>query len=416
MAECSSLIVSKYVRYGYAAGQAKDLNKLTVPGRRSSTTLKRDGEDASDSSSLSLDVPVNVFSKDSIKKLTTKKGENEGKSEKKPPAVVRTEIEIKKTETPGAPKTVKDEVKVQKKEPPPIDRSLKTDQKPVPQPTIPSLQMEGGILKPSQVKSTGFMPTNKQEKRQEKPLPAPVKSTLISSGFSIAQTPPPVAPVPQRRTQEPERRQAPGRVQQVKQSEQMPQQTFKGTAELENVDFVRRPTRPHHDNAQRAPPAITVIPSTPKPTDVPIPSSPTHDVIVQKASVHKPAASQLKEKPKTYESSLKQEEAKEKAVEQKSTGSMEKPVETKETSVKPKPTAPIDNPAEPKEVSAKPKKSAEPKYKEKPKDKLAAPKAPADKPQEQKPSTPPAATFQSNASNKADEPLIGEEQKKGGWL
>lgn len=385
---------------GCAAGQAKDPNMLTVPGRRSSTTLKREGED--DGTNVSLDVPVNLFSKESIKKLTSKKPGDEGKSEKKPFATVTTETETKKTATPAAPKVVKDDAKVQKKEPPPIDRSLKTEQKPVPRPTVPvqqttvpAQQMEGGILKPSQIKSSGFMPINKQEKPQDKPLPAPLKSTLATNGFNINQTPPPVAPVPQRRAQEPERRQAPGRLQQVKQQEQIPQQTFKGTADLENMDFVRRPTRPAQDNnAPKAPPAITVIPSTPKPTDVPIPSSPTHDIIVQKASVHKPFAKPTEPKDKLEESMGKTAEQ--------------------------KPTVPKDTPVEAKEKSAEPKKLAdkpvEPKKPAEHKDKMPAPKTPADKPKEQKPSTPPAATFQSNTSNKADEPLIGTEQKKGGWL
>ncbi|XP_045127472.1 transient-receptor-potential-like protein [Portunus trituberculatus] len=48
-------------------GQAKDMNKLMVPGRRASTTLKKEGEDTVENQKLSLDVPVNMFSKDSIK-------------------------------------------------------------------------------------------------------------------------------------------------------------------------------------------------------------------------------------------------------------------------------------------------------------------------------------------------------------
>lgn len=406
--------------YGCSAGQAKDLNKLTVPGRRSSTTLKREGED--DGNNLSLDVPVNVFSKESIKKLSSKKPGDESKPEKKSLSTVTRETETKKTGTSAAPKVIKDDAKVQKKEPPPIDRSLKTEQKPLARPTVPvqqtmapAQQMEGGILKPSQIKSSGFMPGNKQEKPQDKPLPAPVKSTLTTGGFNINQTPPPVAPAPQRRAQEPERRQAPGRLQQVKQQEQMPQQTFKGTADLENMDFVRRPTRPSQDNnAPKAPPAITVIPSTPKPTDVPVPSSPTHDIIVQKASVHKPLVKPMEPKNKLEDSMGK-------ATEQKTTVPKDIPVETKEKSAEPKnpadkltePKRPADKPAESQKPADKP---AEPKKPAELKDKMLTPKAPADKSKEQKPSTPPAATFQSNTSNKADEPLIGTEQKKGGWL
>lgn len=414
---------AKLLTLGCVTGQAKDLNKLMVPGRRSSTTLKREGEDATGGNNLSLDVPVNMFSKDSIKKLTGKK-ESEDKLGKKQPVIVKTESETKKPEAPSVTKVVKaeagmkkpeapaatkvakaefearkpetkvtkEDAKVQQKEAPVIDRSLKTKEQPMPRPAAPVPQIEGGILKPSQVKSSGFLPTNNQQKPQEKPS-APSKNKLVND-FPIIQTPPPAAPSAQRRALEHERRPAPGRLQQVKQQEHLPQQTFTGTADLENMDFVRRPSRPppQDNNASNTPPAITVIPSTPKPSDVPIPSSPTHDIIVQKASVNTPAVSQMKEKPKSAE--LSASEAQE---------SKSKPDEAKV-----KPAEPKDKPNEAKVKPAEPK--------EKPKEKLPAPKAPAEKTQDQKPSTPPAATFQSNASSPPDEPLIAAEPKKGGWL
>ena len=305
-----------------------------------------------------------------MKKLSGKNG-NEEKTVKNPPVIMKTvsetnRSEIKKQEAPAVMKIMKaenkvakEDIKVQKKEAPVIDRSLKMKEQSVPRPTAPIPQVEGGILKPSQVKSSGFFPNNNQQKPQEKPVnPAKNKQPI---DFPVMQTPPVPAPVA---------RPVPGRLQQIRQQEQVPQQTFIGTADLENMDFVRRPTRPPPQDNTTPPPAITVIPSTPKPSDVPVPSSPTHDIIVKKASVNTPAATHQKENTKPQVPKDKTNEGK------------GKPAESKE----------------------------------KPKAKVPAPKAPVEKTQDQKPSTPPAATFQNNSSSQQDEPLIGGEGKKAGWL
>ncbi|ROT77963.1 putative TRPL channel protein [Penaeus vannamei] len=65
-------------------GQAKDLTKLTVPGRRSPTCLKR--TEGSSNENVSLDVPTNVFSKDSIKKLSGMKKAETEKKDAAPPS------------------------------------------------------------------------------------------------------------------------------------------------------------------------------------------------------------------------------------------------------------------------------------------------------------------------------------------
>ncbi|XP_045127473.1 proteoglycan 4-like [Portunus trituberculatus] len=326
---------------------------------------------------------------------------------------MKTESETKKSEAPAGikkldvTKVAKEDAKVQQKEAPVIDRSLKNKEQSVAHPTAPVPQTEAGIMKPSQVKATGSIPASNQQKPQEKPqdkssAPAPPKPKLVND-FPIIQTPPPVAPTAQRRAPEPERRPAPARVQQVKQPEES-KPTFTGTADLESMDFVRRPTRPPPQ--QNVTPSITVIPSTPKPSDVPVPPSPTHDIIVKKASANTPPTSQPKETPKPAEPSA----------------SKPQPPKAKPEEPKPKPAEPKAKPEEPKPKPAEPKakpeepkpKPAEPK--EKPKEKAAAPKAPAEKSQEQKPSTPPAAAFQNNSSSSANEPLIKAEPKKGGWL
>ncbi|XP_042212103.1 transient-receptor-potential-like protein [Homarus americanus] len=374
-------------------GQAKDPNMLTVPGRRSSTTLNREGGDVGP---ISLDVPVPRNVKDSLLIIKKKAEPEASKAEKKstkPPATISTVSETK------APKVQqkdvnKDEAQVQKKESAP--------QKPVAQ-----IQQQPGAVKPSQAKPSGQLPINNQQKSEG---PAPPKLQQIGrlpiKDPSAVRIPPPAA-VGARRGPDTEhalRRPAAPRVQQVQ------QQTFTGSDDLETVDFVRRPSRPppkqESDVQSSPPPTIAVIPSTPKPTETPVPPSPpSHKPFVKPQAPAAPKAPV--EKPPTEKIPVEKAPAEKVSTEKKT------PSEK---------VSPEKAPAE--------KVSTE---KKTPSEKVSPEKAPAEKvspeiksPQEksvssseQKPSTPPAATFHNNASSTPSRPLLAPtptEEKKGGWL
>ncbi|XP_063613764.1 transient-receptor-potential-like protein, partial [Penaeus indicus] len=396
-------------------GQAKDLTKLTVPGRRSPTCLKR--TEGSGNENLSLDVPTNVFSKDSIKKLSgMKKAETDKKdaAPSKPAVLVTTVSETK----PSAP-VKKEDAKTQKESAPAPKAAV------APSP---------GMIKPSQIKASGVLPT-KDQAPAAAAKPAPVR------------IPPPVA-VGLRRIEGESavRRPVAPRVQQVQQ-----QQAFTGSDELETVDFVRRPSRlppkqePKEDIRKSVTPTIAVTPSTPAPTETPVPPSPPAKMPTKfaidktppptpkpgdkpaedkpaPAAVPKPAAKPAAAKPAAKPA----EKAVEKPVAEKPAAPAA-PAPTPEKPAAPAAPKPEEKPAaakaEEKPAAAKPEEkpaAAKPEEKsdakpaaEKPSEKAAAPKPPG----EQKPATPPAETFKGNSPTNQAEPLIRQSQKSGGgWL
>lgn len=449
-------------------GQAKDTNMLMVPGRRSSTSLKQhEGEKGGHN--VSLDVPVNIFSKDSIKKLgktpdaasaqqkvvsppqnktsataAPAKPKPAHKPEAKAPAVLRTE-----SETVGEKKVVKEEGKVQKKESSGPASLLKVapndkikDASIPTRPIIPVKENEG-MVRPSQIKNSGVLPNVGQQ--QQKPItvrdgPRPFKPSVPDTNRNRQEHP---------------------RQPQV-------QNTFTGTDDLENMDFVRRPTRPLNSSP---PPAIAIIPSTPKPPETPV-STPPADIIPNPYGGKKPTSvmkiDEIKKtegrpaemKPKPAEA--KEDKQKPKLPEAKPAEpkpAETKPVETKAKPAEPKPSEMKAKPAEPKPVESKPaepkpanskpveskpeetkaKPAAEVKAvaesapkapektdkpsepKPKPSEKAAAPKPPASPsspPEPKKAPTPPAATFQGNSSTSQTDLLLApaESKKKGGWL
>ncbi|XP_042886477.1 transient-receptor-potential-like protein [Penaeus japonicus] len=349
-------------------GQAKDLTKLTVPGRRSPTCLKR--TEGSRNEDVSLDVPTNVFSKDSFKKLSgLKKAEEEKK------ATVTSVSETK----PSAP-AKKEDAKVQK-ESAPVAK--------------PAVAPSAGMVKPSQIKASGVLPM-KEQAAPAAPKPAAVR------------IPPPVA-VGLRRIEGESavRRPVAPRVQQVQQ-----QQAFTGSDELETVDFVRRPSRPppkqepKEDIRKSVTPTIAVTPSTPAPTETPVPPSPPSKIPTKYAidktppPTPKPGDKPAEDKPVApaapkLEASKPAAKPAEKAV--------EKPATDKPT---PAPAAP--KPEEKPAAAATPAEKSEAKPSA---EKAQAPKPPT----EQKPATPPAATFKGNSPTNQAEPLITK-PKLGGWL
>ncbi|KAK4323529.1 hypothetical protein Pmani_005763 [Petrolisthes manimaculis] len=422
-------------------GQAKDPNMLTVPGRRSSTTLKQH-EAEKLGRNMSLDVPVNAFSKDSIKKLTktpdaapaagapkkvASPPQNKApaakptpvlKPEVKAPAVLRTE-----SETGGEKKVVKEEGKVQKKE---ISNSssgfmkIAADDKRKEasissRPIIPAKESEG-VLRPSQIKNSGVLPVVGQQ--QSRPAPS-----MVRDG------PRPFKPsVPEPHMSRQERpRQPPS------------QNTFTGSDELENIDFVRRPTRPLVNTSP--PPAIAVIPSTPKHPETPL-STPLVDNLSGpiagkksnpmkkidetkstegKAADMKPKPAEVKEekqKPKLPEA----KPAEPKPVEIKTTEPKEaetKPAKTKPVDTKPAETKPVETKADVKPAESAPKATEKTEKPSEPKSKTVAPQPPASTiPEQKKAPTPPAATFHGNSSTSPSDLLLApaESKKKGGWL
>ncbi|XP_071530450.1 LOW QUALITY PROTEIN: transient-receptor-potential-like protein [Panulirus ornatus] len=378
-------------------GQAKDPNMLTVPGRRSSTTLKTAGEDVG---ALSLDVPVNVVFKDSFKKFP-KKGEN-GAAGPKPPATVTTVSE----KVP--PQKGKDEARVQKKEA--SERSVphvKTDD-------------TSAAPKPSQIKASGVLPT--QQNMSARP-----------GASALKKLPPPSGAGPRRgpESEHALRRPAPARTQQVQ------QQTFTGSEELETMDFVRRPSKPptkqDSDEKRSPPPAITVIPSTPKPPETPVKSY-IVDSLPQKPHV-KPSAPQPKDEPVASKAPIEKAPAV-KAPAEKAPAA-KAPAEKPPADKAPAPKAPVEKaPAEKTPAPGPCRKGSCTKdpCREGPCSKgpsregsckgftrKAPPKATLEKASsggpEQKPSTPPAAAFQSNMATHQTDPLLTPtEEKKGGWL
>lgn len=453
-----------------------------VPGRRSSTSLKQhEGEKGGHN--VSLDVPVNIFSKDSIKKLgktpdaasaaaaqqkaasppqnktsaaAPAKPKPAHKPEAKAPAVLRTE-----SETGGEKKVLKEEGKVQKKESSsPASALLKVaaddkikDASIPSRPIIPIKENEG-MVRPSQIKSSGVLPTVGQQ--QQKPVmvrdgPRPFKPSVPDTNRSRQEYP---------------------RHSQV-------QNTFTGTDDLENMDFVRRPSRPPVNTSP--PPAIAIIPSTPKPPETPM-STPPADIIPNpyggkksssvmkidelKKTEGRPAeikpkpaeAKEDKQKPKlpeakpaepkpaeTKPAETKAKPAEPKPAEMKAKPAESKPTESKPTESKPTETKPAEpkptdsKPAEPKPEETKAKSAAEVKPavesapkapektdkpsepKAKPSEKPAAPKPPASPsspPEPKKAPTPPAATFQGNSSTSQTDLLLApaESKKRGGWL
>ena len=359
-------------------GQAVDPNMLTIPGRRSVSSLKDKEPKKGD---VSLDVPI--FSSSQIQKLAEIEKENKKQEAKKPkqekvppkpkaqpPASITTVSE-------NVPPAKKDESKLQKKdtdsikqnhieppkkdlppkpakqqeppkktvqqEPPKKPTQQEPPKKPVQQPEppkkvakpIPPMQQENieplssvkANLKP--VQKPNFNESEKKLfKSSEDIQPSKVKQMIRSNSKDEIEKidPPPKQVAPKRRIIE-NKNPVPRPP-----SEQLinPEQE-----ELESMDFVRRPKKPPMEkqkskdeaesrNVTSPPSAVTpnicIIPSTPAPPDSPD--------FVRKAA--------------------------------------------------PRP----------------PKKDETP----------------------QKPSTPPAATFQGNANNSTDEPLINKDDKKSGWI
>lgn len=441
-------------------GQAKDLTKLTVPGRLSPHPLKKTSESVPPG--VSLEVPANIFSKDSMKKTAELKKNGDGPSESKKKEQVRTNgskppVTVTTVSESTSPQPKKDEAKVQKKSPPipkgvpqegsaikpsqvktsgvspisiqPVKKDaihspvtvptvsettsppLKKDEDKVQkesQPMPTGVPQDGLAMKPSQVKASGFSPINIQPGKPAHKEPGPLPGKIL-----------PPAVVGPRRGPESEqgiRRQAPTRFYQVQ------EQTFTGSEGLENIDFVRRPIRsvPKQDSREDKrvlpdAPIIAVTPSTPAPPDTPGPHSPTLEskltpsTITEKSPL--PTATPA-EKPKLS--------APAKAVDLKPVAlkPTQKPEDPK-PSVKSEAPKPVEKAEAPKPTEkldvAKPAEKAEKSAAPKPSDKPAAPK-PAGS-QEQKPSTPPAAAFQSNVGTNQSEPLINPpKSKKGNWL
>ncbi|XP_064119296.1 transient-receptor-potential-like protein isoform X2 [Macrobrachium nipponense] len=393
-------------------GQAKDLTKLTVPGRRSPTCLRKRDDTPTN---VVLDVPTNIFSKDSMKKLSEMKKQGaEPKTEASKPKVPSTPVTVTTVSEKAVPQPKTDEAKTQKESQPPADN-------------------QSG-LKPSQVKASGFKPINIKPVKEEKAQPPPAKLANIGRLPSKDGV---KAPEPGKILPPPAARRAAPRVQQIQ------NQNFTGTDDLETMDFVRRPTRPivkqdsKEDKRHPTTPVIAVTPSTPAPPETPIPISPSHaNRIAPMAKIEKsppptplpvakpetstpagkPAAPKLEEK-----SAVPKQADKPEAPKPPEKTEAPKPAEKPEA---PKPVEKTEAPKPPEkpEVAPQSDKPAEkpgsPKSADKPAGKPEAPK-PSDKPgsPEQKPSTPPAATFQGNAGGSQEEPLImSAKPKKGNWL
>nr|XP_053645075.1 transient-receptor-potential-like protein [Cherax quadricarinatus] len=474
-------------------GQATDPNMLTVPGRRSSTTLKRDGEDSG--SDISLDVPVSANIKDSIKLLKKKtevvkvsstpvKPVAADKTSSKPPATITTvsektppqvgkdEAKVQKTEIPasavvslGVPQVAKDEPQVQRndaktvldksstqitkgesqvqrkdanavleksptqvtkdesqfkrkdakavldKSPTQVTKdesqvqmkdAKKVFDKSAPQEdkVAPLFQMKDAKavfeksapqiinqderqVQMKDAKAVFERPPqinriNVSAPKREIQAPRPV-GRLPGKDSAPLRIPPPAA-VSARRGPESEhalRRPVPSRPQQVQ------QQMFTDSDDLESVDFVRRPSRPPakvESNGKSPPPSIAVIPSTPKPPESPVSSSPVHKPLV-KAQAPQPMVKAQAPQP------VVKAQAPQPLVKLPAAAPSE---ETKE--IVPSETAPTEKtPAE--EASS---------------EALSSP--------EQKPSTPPAATFRSNSPSTQSQPLLKPTEKKSGWL
>ncbi|XP_045597326.2 LOW QUALITY PROTEIN: transient-receptor-potential-like protein [Procambarus clarkii] len=390
-------------------GQAKDPNMLTVPGRRSSHSLKRDGEDGG--SDISLDVPVSSNIKSSLKVLSKKKTEVVSEpqpskpvqhqitdeSSPKPPATItsvsektpqqvdkieakleKKEAQVSKTASLGVPLPSKIEPPVYKeivkavsvKSAPQLSKGEELVQKKEieTQRPEPIIQQSTEALKPSQIKARGFFPSTISKRLRSLALPRRPVGRLPIRDSSPLRIPPPAC-VNARRGPESEHavhRPVPLRPPQVQ------QQTFTGSDELEDVDFVRRPSR-LPPKQKSPPPTIAVIPSTPKPTETPVPLSPP---------AHKPVKPQAPQpvspKPAAPEAPLKQV-------------STEKDSSVKDSSE----SIPIEKAAA---------------------DDVAAEKAIQGSPGP-KPSTPPAAAFRDNTPSTQSEPLLKPKgEKKGGWL
>ncbi|KAK7079006.1 Short transient receptor putative channel 1 [Halocaridina rubra] len=402
-------------------GQAKDLTKLTVPGRRSPTTLKKGGGDTS-GPDVSLNVPANVFSKEAMKKLQDIKKAEASESKKEPQKPVVTVTTVSET---SAPKPKKDEDHVQKE-----SQSIKTsiapqapkpsDTKPMappPQVCKPDQESTPSVVKPSQVKTSGFKPIDAKPVKETVAHAPPAKlahigrfpsgENVLGSGPVPGKIPPPVVAGPRREpnSEQAIRRPAPARVQQVQ------QQTFTGSEDLESMDFVRRPTRSvtkqdsGEEKRPNATPVIAVTPSTPAPPETPVHSAPLtgqknlpiNKTEISTSSIIKPTTDkEASSKPADAPVALKPSEKTE----------APKPSEKQES-------------LKPAEKVEAPKPSGKPAA-PKPSDKLAASKPSENSPsstQEQKPSTPPAAAFQGNARANQAEPLITPNKpKKGNWL
>lgn len=372
-------------------GQAKDLTKLTVPGRRSPTCLKR--TEGSSNENVSLDVPTNVFSKDSIKKLS---GMKKAETEKKDAAPSKPAVSVTSVSETKPPAPVKkEEAKTQK------------ESAAAPSP---------GMIKPSQIKASGVLPTKTQA------APAPAAAPAAAPKAAPVRIPPPVA-VGLRRIEGESavRRPVAPRVQQVQQ-----QQAFTGSDDLESVDFVRRPSRlppkpePKEDIRKSVTPTIAVTPSTPAPTETPVPPSPPAK-IPTKFAIDKtpPPTPRPGDKPAEIKPAPKPEASKpaakpaEKAVEKPAAEKPAAPAAPAAPTAE-KPAAPAAPKPEEKPAAAKPEEKSDAKpAAEKPSEKAAAPKPPS----EPKPATPPAETFKGNSPTNQAEPLIKQSQKTGGgWL
>ena len=418
-----------------------------VPGRRSPSSLKKHAD--SSNSGISLDVPANIFSKSALQKLgemkknesavsaEPKKKESQDKTPgQKPPATVTTV-----SEKAVIPQPKKDESSLQKESKP--------------------LQDKSGMIKPSQVKVSGFKPIdNKPVQEVSSACPPPVKLPQIERLQGHKPLPGKILPPP-------------GAHKPVSRVQQIQQQTFTGSEDLESVDFVRRPTRPapRQDSQEErfpvATPVIAVTPSTPAPPETPVPDSPINNIRIPSMPPHgksplslsnqvgiseaaKPVAPKPSEKleatrptekpgaPKPVEKSAAPKPA-EKSVVPKPAEKPEahKPSEKSEApKQEEKPKAPKqEKPEAPKQEKPEAPKQAEkpeaPKQAEKPAAPKASQKPEAPKPaapqpsnktsvassQGQKPSTPPAAAFQGNEGANQNEPLItSTKPKKGNWL
>ncbi|XP_068241875.1 transient-receptor-potential-like protein [Palaemon carinicauda] len=377
-------------------GQAKDLTKLTVPGRRTPTTLKKRENSPAD---ISLDVPANIFSKESMKKLgelkksegskpaetsEQKKGESNNKTSQAPkPTGPKPPVTITTVSEKAVPQAKKDDAKTQKESQPPAEAQC-------------------GI-KPSQVKSSGFIPVDAKPVKEDIARPPPAKlaniGRLPSKDALKGPEPGKILPPPASRKPAP-------RVQQIQ------SQNFTGSDDLETMDFVRRPTKPlikqDSKDDKRTPvnPVIAVIPSTPAPPETPVQKSPSHvNRIVPVAKIEKspPPTPIPVAKPEAPAPVPAPAPAVKPAV--------PKP-EEKSAAPKPAEKTEAPKPSGKSEAPKLPGKSEAPK----PSEKQAAPQIPAASP-EQKPATPPAATFQANAGGDQDEPLImPTKPKPGNWL